>query len=198
MLKPMLTGINAMLCPMLLCCCLIKAAAAPLLWPLPAATSNAQLCAQCCHVPRVCAHPVPYWATLFPFPFRGMEKGTFPPPPTWYHVRNPELLRVCVHRLSKAKEICAYVVLRVVPAWYCAQIGRCALTWGTWAHRGPRGKWPLDVAGRGHKCGLCVGFWEGKPQWRPHLFRWPSRLIGAITSTSNEHIQLTPILCKYA
>ena len=57
-----------------------------------------------CHVPRVCAHLVPYWATLFPFPLRGMEKGTFPPPPTWYHVRPPvgatRCARVRVHRLS--------------------------------------------------------------------------------------------------
>ena len=33
-----------------------------------------------------------------------------------------------VHRLSEAKEICVRTVLRVVPAWYCARIGRCALT----------------------------------------------------------------------
>ena len=36
--------------------------------------------------------------------------------------------RVRVHRLSEAKEICVRTVLRVVPAWYHAQIGRCALT----------------------------------------------------------------------
>ena len=52
------------------------------------------------------------------------------------------------YRRREDPRVRAYTVLRVVPAQYRAQIGRCALTW---AHREARGKWP-EVAANGRFC----------------------------------------------
>ena len=111
--------------PALLCVRPIKAQLPLHLRPLPAATSNAHNAATC----LACARTwFPSEQPFFHSPLGEWKKVRSLQPPTWYHVPRALGATTRVHRLSEAKEICAYAVLRVVPAWYCARIGRCALT----------------------------------------------------------------------
>ena len=141
MIMLMLTGLNSVASVWLLCAAYLLLCVPNPLRPLPAATSNAPNAATC----LACAR------TLFP-----KEQPFFHSPlGEWKKVRSLHPLRdttyvtwsyyVCACTdWALAKEICAYAVLRVVPAWYHAQIGRCALTCdalGGCGRKGPH--WPL-------------------------------------------------------